>query len=117
MRTKRTKKKTAAQKGAELLAEQTGKGFNVTSPAPGVLSITCRHCGKPITRTSARYGMDCEDRCAEKAHKKATKENGGVDPMTAFFRQVGRACGMGDALVREHERFIRRFDGHKKTTK
>ena len=28
------------------------------------LSITCPYCGKPINKTSVKWGMDCENDCS-----------------------------------------------------
>lgn len=35
----------------------------VEEPEPGHLLISCEHCGKPISKTSKHFGMDCEDDC------------------------------------------------------
>ena len=42
------------------------------------LEVTCEHCGLRITRSSAKWGMDCKNRCSEKALKKQMK----TDPIT-----------------------------------
>jgi hypothetical protein len=31
------------------------------------LNVTCPHCGKPLTKTSRDFGMDCEGNCGQKA--------------------------------------------------
>jgi hypothetical protein len=43
---------------------------------PLYLDSRCEYCGKPITRTSYRFGMDCEDHCTE---KRFNAEGGPVD--------------------------------------
>lgn len=53
--------------------------MNVKEPKRGHFSITCDHCGKPITRTSEDFGMDCEDECGRKAFEAET----GVTPAQA----------------------------------
>jgi hypothetical protein len=30
------------------------------------LDVNCEYCGKPITKTSQDFGMDCEDNCGRK---------------------------------------------------
>jgi hypothetical protein len=35
------------------------------------LDILCEHCGKPITKSTKNFGMDCEDDCARKAYIKS----------------------------------------------
>jgi hypothetical protein len=34
------------------------------------VDITCEYCGKPITKTSPQWGMDCEDDCAQNEARK-----------------------------------------------
>jgi hypothetical protein len=33
----------------------------------GNFLVQCEHCGKPLSKTSEDFGMDCEDSCGEKA--------------------------------------------------
>lgn len=39
------------------------------------VNITCEFCGEPISRTSAGFGMDCKNRCAEKKYRKMIQEH------------------------------------------
>ena len=76
----------------------------ITEPQKGHIEIRCT-CGKPITRSSARYGFDCDDRCKEKRIKTRTKELGGIDPVT---KMIGEA--FGPSMAAEHERFCKQFE-------
>jgi len=38
----------------------------VEEPEPGVVLISCNLCGKPISKTTSYFGMDCEDDCARR---------------------------------------------------
>jgi hypothetical protein len=38
--------------------------------------ITCEFCGEPISNTSAEFGMDCKNHCAEKKYREMIKRNG-----------------------------------------
>lgn len=44
------------------------------------IDLRCPTCKEPITRTSVKYGMDCANRCGEKAYKAEIKRLG-FDPM------------------------------------
>lgn len=75
----------------------------ITEPQKGHIEIRCT-CGKPITRSSARYGLDCDDRCNEKRVIARTKELGGIDPVTKMI-----SVALGPAMAAEHERFCEQF--------
>lgn len=37
------------------------------------VNITCEFCGKPISYTSTKFGMDCKNHCAEKKYREMIK--------------------------------------------
>jgi DNA-directed RNA polymerase subunit RPC12/RpoP len=45
--------------------------------------FNCPHCGKPITKTSKEWGMDCEDECGKKEALKIIKHN----PLAKLFHK------------------------------
>jgi ferredoxin len=34
------------------------------------ITLTCEHCGEPISLISAEFGMDCMNHCEEKAYNR-----------------------------------------------
>lgn len=49
--------------------------MKVTEPEPGHYEINCSFCGLPISVTSAEFGMDCTNHCAEKKYQADLKTN------------------------------------------
>ena len=52
------------------------------------VSLNCPHCGKPITKTSPEFGMDCEDDCGKKTYQKLLKTNPKVKLMDDFINSI-----------------------------
>jgi hypothetical protein len=48
------------------------------------IDLCCPTCKEPITRTSVKYGMDCANRCGEKAQIKRL----GYDPMKRLLSDL-----------------------------
>jgi acetyl-CoA carboxylase beta subunit len=52
------------------------------------LVIKCPNCGKPINKTSLEFGMDCEDKCAEKTYRKLVEANTGAKTFDSFLNKI-----------------------------
>jgi hypothetical protein len=44
--------------------------MDVEDDGKGHIRILCEYCGKPISKTSNDFGMDCEDDCSRKEYDK-----------------------------------------------
>jgi hypothetical protein len=66
------------KKSVKKPVKKTSEGIEVSfrEDSTGLhVDICCEHCHKPITVTSERFGMDCEDHCAERAFAGSPEED------------------------------------------
>ena len=55
---------------------------------PRSININCPQCGLPITKTSEKFGMDCENDCGKKDYEKYLKENDDFEKVIRRISQI-----------------------------
>ena len=72
--------------------------------------LNCQNCGKPINKTSVEFGMDCEDKCGEKAYKKLIKTNPQAKLFAQFMKSIAPKELGGEGRDDTKEEAFQRID-------